>query len=271
MDVETVLKPVIAAANSWFAPRETDYIENGILMCGVCHKTRQFRLGTRLVPCLCACDEAKQAQEQKRREVQRARDIVAHSPLYDRVFDEIYFQDDKFPGSKLSEVCRQYVEKWEQMRENNQGLLLYGQPGGGKTFYAACIVNELRKRGVTAQMVSVTRLLMALDNWEREPILDAVKAVPLLVLDDVGAERETDYQLEKMFSVVDARIQSKRPLIVTTNMTPGEMQEPDTLQKTRIYSRLWEACAVRLRVDGNKRPGIAQDKAAEARQALLDT
>ena len=267
--VETykIVNAIAAAAQSRFSMRSTDYIKDGLVYCGVCNGPRQMPFNGAIVPCMCKCDMEQLEREKQRREAQRVRDAIKHSPLYDNVFDRACFDRDSFPDSAPSKICREYVAKWGQME--NQGLMLYGDTGSGKSFYAACVVNALRRKGVTAQMCSVTRLLMSLDAWERDPIIDAIKSVPLVVFDDLGAERSTDYQLEKLFSVVDARIQSGRPLIVTTNLTPTQLQEPDTLQKRRIYSRLWEACAVRLHVEGDKRPGIAQDKAAEARRVLL--
>lgn len=267
--VETykIVNAIAAAAQSRFSMRSTDYIKDGLVYCGICNSPRQMPFNGAIVPCMCRCDTEQLEREKQRREAQRVRDTIKHSPLYDSVFDRACFEHDAFPDSAPSRVCREYVAKWGQME--NQGLMLYGEPGSGKSFLAACVVNALRRQRIPAQMCSVTRLLMSLDAWEREPIMSAIKSVPLLVLDDVGAERDTDYQLEKLFSVVDARIQSGRPLICTTNLTPAQMQEPDTLQKRRIYSRLWEACAVRLHVEGDKRPGIAQDKAAEARRVLL--
>ena len=266
METKQILNVVAAAAQRQFIRRDTDYERDGLLCCSVCGSPRQTRFGGMIVPCQCRCDMEQLEQEKRRREARRIRDVIRNSHLYDIVFDAVTFDGDRFPGSPPSKVCREYVEKWGQME--NQGLILYGAPGGGKSFYAACVVNALRRQGIPAQMCSVTRLLMSLDAWERAPILDAIKSVPLLVLDDIDAERETDYQLEKLFTMVDARVQSGRPLIVTTNLTPKQMQDPDTLQKRRIYSRLLEACAVRLHIEGDKRHGVAKDKAAIARRVL---
>lgn len=267
METTAIINGITTAAWNNFSMRPTDYMEDGRVFCGVCRSPKQAFFAGSIVPCMCKCETEELERKKQRREAERVRDTIQHSPLYDKVFDGPSFDRDSFPSSIPSKICREYVEKWGQME--NQGVMLYGDPGCGKSFLAACVVNALRRKGVTAQMCSVTRLLMSLDAWERDPIIDAIKSVPLLVFDDIGAERDTDYQLEKLFSVVDARIQSGRPLIVTTNLTPKQMQDPDTLQKRRIFSRLLEACAVRLHVEGDKRPGVAKDKAAEARRVLL--
>ena len=57
----------------------------------------------------------------------------------------------------------------------------------------------------------------------------------LLVLDDLGAERDTAYAAEQIFNVVDARVQTGLPLIVTTNLSVAEMQQADSMQLKRVY------------------------------------
>ena len=64
----------------------------------------------------------------------------------------------------------------------------------------------------------------------------------LLVLDDLGAERSTDYALEKVYNVIDSRVRANRPMILTTNLTMGEMTNPQDIRYSRIYDRIFECC-----------------------------
>ncbi len=272
MDGENFLEPIIRAANAWFAPRPGDYMENGVLMCGTCGKARQFRLGTRLVPCLCRCDENAQAKEEQTRQTERVMAAVRRNVLHDPNFDGgPRFEDDADQDGKHSIVCRRFVERWPEMRDGGQGLLLYGPPGSGKTYAAWTVTRELRERGVAAQMASISRLIFSMDDWgAREPILAAVQSVPCLVLDDLGAQRQSDFVCERLFAVVDARVQSGRPLIITTNLSPGELKAPESLALTRIYERVLEACSIRIKIAGpNRRAENAKRKAENARRLLL--
>ena len=83
--------------------------------------------------------------------------------------------------------------------------------------------------------------------------LDQMQRYSLLVLDDLGAERDTAYAAEQVFNVVDARVQTGLPLIVTTNLSVAEMQQADSMQLKRIYDRVLELCPVRIKLEGESR------------------
>ena len=80
----------------------------------------------------------------------------------------------------------------------------------------------------------------------------------LLVIDDLGVERNTEYAMEQMFTVIDSRYRSKKPLIVTTNLKLEEIKNPPDLAHARIYDRILERCArfsFLERISGRKEPG----------------
>lgn len=65
---------------------------------------------------------------------------------------------------------------------------------------------------------------------------------PLLIIDDFGMERDTSYGLEQLYNVIDSRYRSQKPLIVTTNLTLQELQNPEDNAHARIYDRVLEMC-----------------------------
>ena len=65
---------------------------------------------------------------------------------------------------------------------------------------------------------------------------------PLLIIDDFGMERGTEYALEQIYNIVDSRYRSRKPLIVTTNLTLDEIRHPQDTAHARIYDRLLEMC-----------------------------
>ena len=89
---------------------------------------------------------------------------------------------------------------------------------------------------------------------------------PLLILDDFGMERGTKYGLEQVYNVIDSRYRSRRPLIVTTNLSLQDLQHPQDTAHARIYDRLLEMCAP-IRFSGeNFRRATAQDRRSTQRQ-----
>ena len=134
---------------------------------------------------------------------------------------------------------------FRSVQENNAGIMLWGDVGGGKTFLAACIANALIDKGIPATMTTIPRLVAAMTKdfgKEREDVLYMVANAPLLVLDDVGTERKTEYNNELVYEIVNTRYKAKKPLVITTNLAMKEMAEETDKTKKRIYDRLIEMC-----------------------------
>ena len=92
----------------------------------------------------------------------------------------------------------------------------------------------------------------------------------MLVIDDLGAERETDYALEQVYTVIDERYKSEKPLIVTTNLTYEELKNPTDIRYKRIYDRVIEMC-VPFNLSGvSRREQKAREKAQNVKALLLD-
>ena len=94
----------------------------------------------------------------------------------------------------------------------------------------------------------------------RNEVVDRLCSYPLLVIDDFGMERGTEYALEQVYNVIDSRYRSGKPLIVTTNLSLDELQHPQDTPHARIYDRLLEICAPILFTGTNFRRQTAQNK-----------
>ena len=77
----------------------------------------------------------------------------------------------------------------------------------------------------------------------RNEYIDRLCRYPLLIIDDFGMERGTEYGLEQVYNVIDSRYRSGKPLIVTTNHTPDMLENPQDTAHARIYDRLIEMCS----------------------------
>ena len=164
--------------------------------------------------------------------------------LQDKALQYCTFENDKGFNPEMDRA-RAYVERWEEMLESNTGLLLWGDVGTGKTFFAGCIANALIERGVPVLMTNFARILNTLTDLrseERNRFIDEMNEYPLLILDDLGIERNSEFALEQVFNVVDSRYRSGQPLIVTTNLTLSELKNPADLAHARIYDRVLERC-----------------------------
>ena len=145
-------------------------------------------------------------------------------------------------ASPALDKCQRYVERWDDMRAEGMGLLLYGETGTGKTHAAACIANALIDREIPVTMTSFPRILQARAD-EMNSLLTNLLRSGLVVIDDLGAERQTEYGLEKVYFFVDELYKAKKPVIVTTNLRVSEdMAQASDVAHKRIYERVLEMC-----------------------------
>lgn len=255
---------IIAARARQAAPHEAgDYIDpaSGLLMCGKCHTAREceVRLGetVRRVSCLCACRQAEAERlEAARREAERQQRLAdARRACFGGAYRlaSCTFASDDRANSAASDACHRYADNFAEHLARGEGLLLLGSVGTGKTFLAACVANALLERGFRVRFATLTRLTQELaGTWERAEMLDALDTLDLLVLDDLGVERDSGQTAELSFEVVDARLKCGRPLLVTSNLTAGDFASPGSLNRHRLLSRLAEACSAVV-VDGADR------------------
>lgn len=226
------------------------------------------------VSCRCVEKAQKEEADKSRRERFEAhmKGLAAKYGLSDGAYDDLTFSMDDRRDPALSNTCRRYVDRWEEMKENNIGIIFYGPPGTGKSFFAGAIVNALLEKQVPALMTNFPRLLNILQAAkDRQSYIDALQSYKLLVIDDLGVERDSDYAAEQVFSIIDARTRSKLPLIVTTNLTIEELKKPDTRKNARIYDRILELCPVNLKMTGeSRRINSAEIRREIARGILLD-
>jgi len=125
-----------------------------------------------------------------------------------------------------------------------RGLYIYGpRTGTGKSHLAAAIVNHVAACGVFARFMRVVEI----PRGDQEALEDLSNADwPLLVLDDVGAAKNTARLVECLYCIIDGRCWSGAPVVLTSNMGPdalgAHLGELDKVAGARIASRLVEAC-----------------------------
>ncbi len=193
----------------------------------------------RALRCRCMADEvARRALESVRRFAQMA-------ALEDMTFET--FQVEA-PGNSPEQVrsLRAAFEAACEFAENPNGwLLLRGSYGCGKTHLAAAIVNERLRRGQPALFVVLPDLLDELratfapdsaDSYEDR--FEAVRDIPVLVLDDLGAQAPTAWAAEKLYQLLNHRYNCRLPTVVTTNCRLEDLDD-------RVRSRLCHVGLVR--------------------------
>lgn len=238
---------------------EGDYIgDDGLLYCHKCNTKKQTRVsfffGDKVVPCLCKCRvEKMEAEEAERKRVEFNKRIKEYRRVGFPESDMESWTFEKADGSneKIMTAMKNYVQHFDEMREKGKGLLLFGPVGTGKTYAAACVANALIDKGYPVLMTNFARIANTISGLfeGKQEYIDSLNRFPLLILDDLSAERKTEYMQEIVFQVIDARYRAGLPLIITTNLTSEELKHPTDISYQRTFSRLLEMC-LPVKVEG---------------------
>lgn len=256
---------------------EDDYRKDGLLYCGSCHEPKQQKLTVmgmeRTVCCMCRCEaDAYQKAEKERQtrecmeSVRRMRSMAIQFPEYR---NWTFQADDGKKPEKMS-MAKGYVAKWRDMYRENCGLLLWGDVGTGKTFFAACIANALTNQMQPVLMTNFTRISEAMGFDGSSEYMAELRRYKLLVIDDLGAERQSDYMLERVYGIIDARYKDRQPVIITTNLSLREIKEPKDLKYKRIYDRILEMC-IPVRLSGESRRKEKHEEKKDLIRKLLES
>jgi DNA replication protein DnaC len=132
--------------------------------------------------------------------------------------------------------------------ETTRGLYYEGNLGSGKTFLAAAITGELLKNGYPARFVVVPEFFEQLrlsyrgqesNEYDEAEIMRSAMTCPVLVLDDLGAHNSSAWTVSKLYTLLNYRLNSRQPCIITSNLKPTALAEE---LGSRAASRIKEMC-----------------------------
>ena len=251
-----VTEKVLASIADSAGSLPDDYIgSDGLLYCGQCNTRKEreiiwFDGKPKKVPVMCKCraeEERLKKEQMQKEEEMRSIQRAKVSSMMDDTFRTSCFANYQIRNGneRHLKVAKKYCIEFSKMYERNQGLLFWGTVGTGKSYTAACIANYLLEANTSVVMTSFVRILQEMQGFDREreeTFTNKLNSVKLLIIDDLGAERSTDYALEKVYGIIDNRYRAKKPLILTTNLTLRQMQEATDIRYARIYDRIFEMC-----------------------------
>lgn len=186
---------------------------------------------------------------------------------------------DTYPDDAAARAARIEAERWlrwyldaaPSLRHvdgcDARNLILFGDVGTGKTGLAWSLVRALCETGVDATLLNFRDYLWDCRSRFRGGVLPDERPhfVPVLALDDVGAERPTGYAVDELASLIEHRLRANRPTIVTSNYDPAELARrlghEERVVGQRIVSRLVEN-ADQVRFVGADRRVTARETAA---------
>ncbi|MGZ4271178.1 MAG: ATP-binding protein [Solirubrobacteraceae bacterium] len=183
----------------------------------------------------------------QRVERRRAKQLSAVIP---RRYKGVSF--DRAPVTDLPEpqvrVVRRFIGALGENLAEGHGLWLHGTVGTGKTTLAMLVSKAALDAGHTVAIYSLPRLLAEIRSTFEDggpgsytSFMDRLTEVDLLHVDDVGAEKTSDWVLEQLYAIVNARYEEQRSVVITTNLEVPELTDQIT---ARTVSRLEEMCTL---------------------------
>jgi DNA replication protein DnaC len=162
-------------------------------------------------------------------------------------------------------VVRTWVEDLEANLEAGRGLWLMGDTGTGKTTLAMLVSKAALEDSRSVAIYSLPKLLARIRRtYDSEPggdsylsFFERLTSVDLLHIDDLGAEKRSDWVLEQLYALVNERYEAQRSILVTTNLDQQQLEEQIG---SRTVSRLVEIC-------GDPLPLFGPDHRVQARAA----
>lgn len=246
------------------------YLKDGLLYCSKCNEPKQAKkiiLGKeKTVGILCKCDELQEKQRQKDLQdnifwesVKRNKEIG----ITDKAYLSNTFENDDNRNPDITSLCKKYVNAFDKMKENNYGILFYGDVGTGKSYYACCIGNALLNEGRKVLITSLGRL--AKNRLDKTTLTTDLSKFDLIIIDDLGVENDST---ATVYNIVDDIYRFGINLIVTTNLSPEQLKNPTDLNKKRVYDRICEMCCTCTQFVPITITRL--DKAKSKRQDMLD-
>ncbi|HYF90628.1 MAG TPA: ATP-binding protein [Symbiobacteriaceae bacterium] len=162
----------------------------------------------------------------------------------------VYPAQDRDYMAKLMRYCKQFAESVTR-GEAVESLLLMGDVGRGKTFLSSAIANVVvsaRKTVVYltfSEFLDLVRMHKFDDDEVYQEGVQRLMDVDLLILDDLGAEKVTEFVAQELFTIINHRMNRKAPMVASTNLGPAELEET---YGSRIASRLlngFDACLLK--------------------------
>ena len=196
--------------------------------------------------CKCQRDEREREDIERSEREERFKREKARAYCFKDYQDymDCTFSTDDMNDPNMSRKMRNYADNFGRFMKDGNGLLFFGNVGAGKTFYSACIANKLIEDGYSVMMSNFVGLIQRIQNetYKGLEVMKEVASADLLIIDDLGVERDTEFMKEHVYNIIDTRYRNGKPIIVSTNLTGYELRKPKDVTSSRIYTRIMERC-----------------------------
>ena len=258
---------------------EKEYIKDGHAYCKVCHERKDGKalefFGKQMIfKTACKCDREIE-QQKKRREKQMEIERLKRTCFNSMREWSYTFENYQGEENQSLMIAKNFVEDYEKMKKENIGLLFYGSVGSGKTYLACSIANSLIEQyQISVKIRNFAQIINELQkssfDFDKNAYIESLVNTSVLILDDLGIERDTSYAKEQVYNIVNNRYLKHKPTIFTTNLSYSQIENcTESVEYQRIYSRIIEMCIPVMVLGEDYRKVIQEEKLKRNKERLL--
>lgn len=258
---------------------EKEYAKEGHIFCKTCHQQKDGKemefFGKKMIfRVACACDKEKEEREKARQKVMEV-DRLKRECFSSMIQWGYTFENYQGQKTQAFTIAQNFTKDFERMRKENIGLLFYGSVGSGKTYLACSIANALIEQyQIGVKIRNFAQLINDLQkgsfDFDKNEYIDSIVNTSVLILDDLGIERDTAYAKEQVYNIINSRYLKQKPTIFTTNLPYDTIYGcTEGVEYQRIYSRIIEMCIPVMVVGEDFRKKIQRDKLNQNKERLL--
>jgi DNA replication protein DnaC len=234
--------------------------------CGNVLKPFISEVTARVLYPLCPCELESDRQDQERlcgrSSAAKAQKLFAGCTAGSLLAEADFSNWQQRPGAETAyRAALDYADNLAEMLRTGRGLILVGLPGCGKSHLASAIGRRASNAGYSMLFDRAPKLLMRLrtafgshsGNCELA-MIETLGAVDLLIIDDLGAEKKTEWSEQTIYTIIDERYSNRRSTLITTNLPLEELSEklsPRTMDRLIGSCRIIENSAASYR-SGNR-------------------
>jgi len=269
--------------------KEDEFLgEDGLPHCKNCKDRRVFVSEDESMclrgMCKCQEEEKKRQEEEERRQrrIMRFQLNVQNSLIGER-YREVRFSTATITESNriAFEKCANYARNYQEVMSQNIGLYIYGDNSSGKTYLTACLCNELIWNGAECVYTNLASILSEIrSSYDKNGmgecrLLRRLGEYDFVFLDDLGKEflgREfnaasSKWAEEKLFEILNARYNAKKPTIFSSNYSLKELASLLNLDNA-ILARIDEMATRVIKLEGDDFRKIEREKKGELAKKL---
>lgn len=188
--------------------------------------------------------------------------LLEASNLGERFKGRTFASFDAKRDREAFDACNKYAKAENLLELQRNSLLIAGGYGSGKTHLAAAVTQVLTNRGISVLFgTAIEHFDKIRDDFEHTGLnkhVARMKSANVLVIDDLGKEKKSDWTKQVLFDVVNYRYEHKLPVIITTNLVSKDGKEFSALAnhvEGAVYSRICEMCNIVVTKGGDYRQG----------------